>query len=335
MLEKVGVAVIGAGYFGRYHAKVFQRLPNVDLCGVYDVVAQSAEAVASETGTRVYRSLDEVFEDRRVQAVSLCVSDQAHLEPALAACAAGKHLLIEKPLATTLEDCDAIIEAARKAGVKLMVGHILRFDPRYRIACERIADGQIGEIIQFYARRSNPIIAARRLGDRCGKYTIIYHNAVHDLDLMLWMGGTNISQAFALKREGLLTSEGIDVADAVVSTMAFENGAIGLMENCWTLPESHPVLIDTVFEVTGTKGKIVIDAREQGLVVFTEGACEHTDTMYWPEYRDGIGGALKEELAAFVDCIVEDRPVPVSGEEGRKAVEAVHKIVKALEAGQV
>lgn len=336
VFDKLGVAVVGTGYFGRFHARVFKELPEVYLCGVFDTDIKRAETVAREIGSRTYREFEELLDDRNVEAVSLCVSDQAHREPATNICRAGKHLLVEKPLAATVEDCDAIIEAADKAGVKLMVGHILRYDPRYRIAREKVIEGEIGDIIQFYARRSNPIIAARRLGDRCGKYTVIYHNAVHDLDQMLWTLPGDKIKAFAFSREGLLRSEGIGVSDAVVTTLKFENEAVGLMENCWALPEEHPMLIDAVFEITGTRGKIIIDARQQGLAVFKHhGGFEYTDTMYWPELEGRVGGALKEELSDFVRCVRVDEPSPVPGIEGKRAVEAILTIVESLKTGKM
>jgi len=164
MRSKLRAGVIGVGTFGSLHARVYAELEAADLVAVADIKPERMQHFISQYGTRGYADYNELLEKEDLDIVSVCTSDELHLEPVMAAAAAGKHILVEKPLAMSVSDCDAMIQAAEKAKVKLMVGQILRFDPRYYTARQAIADGQIGTPVHFFARRNNPIRNARRLG---------------------------------------------------------------------------------------------------------------------------------------------------------------------------
>ena len=187
MDETIGAAVIGLGMMGERHARIWGELHATRLVSVYDIAGERAEQAAKQLGCEAAGSLEEAIGAEGVRIVSVCTNDEAHREACVAAAEAGRHVLVEKPLATTLEDCDAIIEACRRAGVKLMTGHICRFDPRYARCRDAVLAGEVGEVVQVFARRNNITASGLRIGPRTslsssfscsGCYPHIYQCAV-------------------------------------------------------------------------------------------------------------------------------------------------------------
>jgi predicted dehydrogenase len=332
--DKINVGVIGVGWFGEFHARLYKQLQGANLIGVCDADIERAQEVAARLDTRFYADAEELLAEESIAAVSICTTDQYHLEPTLAACQAGKHILVEKPMALDTQECDQMIAAAKEAGVKLMVAHILRFSQRYVAAHELIRSGEIGTVRHFYGRRNNPRRAARRLGARCGYHTIVFHNAVHDIDIMNWFAGSEVIEAYAMSQSGEMEDEGYPMSDTVLSMLKFRSGAGAIMENCWTYPDTYPTLVDAVTEVTGTHGKLVLDFQNKGAVSYSNSGVGYFENAYWPEIYGLVAGDLHQELEHFLYCVAEDRPVPVSGEDGRKAVAAAAAIVASLESGK-
>lgn len=332
--RKVNIGVIGVGWFGEFHARLYKQLSSANLIGIYDADSQRSKKVADKLNVRDFENMESLLADPSIEAVSICTSDQYHLQPALAACLAGKHILIEKPLALSVKECDQIIAASKTAGIKLMVAHILRFNQRYVEAKAMIQAGKIGEVKHFYARRNNPRIAARRLGARCGEHTIVYHNAVHDIDIMNWLSDSQVVEAYAINQSGELKAEGYQLSDTVLSLLKFKNGSAAIMENCWIYPDSYPTLVDAVTEVTGSSGKIVLDFKNQGGMCVDKSGLNYFENSYWPEIYGYVCGDLHMELEIFLDCILNDLEVPVSGVDGKNAVAGAEAIVASLKSGK-
>ena len=159
MKEQLGIGVIGVGTFGSLHARLYKQLGICELKAVADVNPKRLDEICPLLQVEGYGDYRELLKRDDVHAVSICTTDELHVAPAIAAASAGKHIFVEKPLALTPQDCDQIIEAAQAAGVKLTVGHILRFDPRYATARKEIQDGKIGQLVH----RSEE----RRVGKEC------------------------------------------------------------------------------------------------------------------------------------------------------------------------
>ncbi|MGQ9630539.1 MAG: Gfo/Idh/MocA family protein [bacterium] len=322
-MADVGVGVIGVGFFGSLHARIYSKLPGARLLALSDIDEERGGKVASELGVDFYADYREMLDRRDISAVSVCTSNAAHRAPTCAAAEAGKDILVEKPLATTLEDADAMIDTAKRCGVKLAVGHILRFDPRYIQAREVISSGGIGEPIQIWARRN----ILKSSGERYrGEVPPHFHLGVHDIDLMLWFLGRPVERVYS---EGT-NVEGSDGLDAVWTFLRFAGGCVGVLENCWVLPDNFPARIDPRMEVVGTSGTITIEAGNQGLAVCDGSGMHYRDTMHWPEVSGEVRGDLREELAHFIRSVAEDIPPAVSGTEGRATVEIALAISESL-----
>jgi UDP-N-acetylglucosamine 3-dehydrogenase len=239
-----------------------------------------------------------------------------HTAPTLAALEAGKHVFVEKPLASTAEDCAAIVRAAHAARGFFMVGHICRFNPRYSAAKEAIAEGRIGKIISMYARRNIPAWVTTDILNKIGP---IIGDGVHDTDLMLWYSGARIVSAYAQT----VTFRGKKYPDLGWTMYRFDSGAVGVLENIWCLPDKTAFQIDERMEIVGTEGSLHIQETHPNFSLCDRVGWHSPDTTYWPLLHGVRAGALREELQYFTTCIREGRrPEVIKPEESQAAVVA-------------
>jgi predicted dehydrogenase len=333
-IDKVAVGVIGVGWFGSLHAKVYDYLAGANLVGVYDKDWDRTKQVAEELGVCAFPSLEDLLADDSIEAVSICVKDQYHLEPVLAACRAGKDIMLEKPMALSLEECDQMIEASEEAGIKLMVGHLLRFNRRIVRAQVKIRAGEIGDVRHFYMRRNMPRSAPRHVGDSCGFHSMLYHGAVHELDLLQWFADDEIAQAYAVSQSGEMEAEGVPVSDTILALLQFRGGAAAITEHSWIYPDNFPAMVDGRTEVTGTRGRIELDLGFRGAISYAEGGVHYFENPHWPVVEGYYSSDLRDELETFIRCVSRDQPVPVTAADGRRAIAAALAIDASLRSGK-
>jgi len=330
MVPPLDVAVIGLGRIGYPYARILSQLPQAGLAAVCDLEPQTAEQVGRELGVPAYTDFHQMLDAQpAIRAVCVCTSDPAHREPCVAAAQRGKHILVEKPLAVTLEDGTAILQAAETAGVKLMVGHILRFDPRYAAARQAVVEGKIGEPIHAFARRNNVLASGRRLG---GRTSVLFFLGIHDIDMLLWCLNARPKRVFAAASRKLMADLGVD--DTIFLLLEFENGVVACLETSWVLPDSSLATLDARLEIVGTRGVVYVDIHGQGLTVVEEERMDRPDTMYGPVVHGQVAGILKEEIAHFVACVQADREPLITGTMGLEAVRVVMAAHRSLETGQ-
>lgn len=327
MDQPLGLGVIGVGTFGRLHARVFAEAKEARLVAVADLDEARAREVAETFDCTAYTDYREVLQREDVQAVSVCTTDRLHLAPVVAAAQAGKHILVEKPLATSVADCEVMIEAARSAGVKLMVGQILRFDPRYYAAYKALREGQIGELVHLFARRNNRLQSAERLAD---KTSVLFFLGVHDVDFFNWCIGRRVVRVYAEVSQRVLA----DSPDTFLALIHYADGPIASLEVSWVLPPTYPGRLDARLEMVGTQGTIFVDGSGSEVEVHRAGVNECLDTRYAPEVNGRLVGILRDELHHFIECIQTDRPPLVTGEEGRAAVAVICAIEESAATGK-
>jgi UDP-N-acetylglucosamine 3-dehydrogenase len=209
---------------------------------------------------RDYRDYRDLLADPEIEAISVVTHVDDHLEPTLAALRAGKHVLLEKPMARRPADCDRMIAAAKRADRILMVGHICRFNPRYAVVRERIAAGEIGRIVSMYARRNIPAAVSKTVLQKVGP---LLGDGVHDTDLMLWMSGAKVETVYALTE----SVRGLANPDIGWAMYRFDTGAIGVIENVWMLPAGTPFRIHEQLEIIGTEGAVYVHGGDTNVVV--------------------------------------------------------------------
>ncbi|MBY5599599.1 Gfo/Idh/MocA family oxidoreductase [Rhizobium leguminosarum] len=334
MTRKFRVAVIGAGFMGSMHASIFANEPRAELVAVVDSDIGRAAALAGELRGNVkpYSSHQELLAAEELDLVSICTPDHLHLDPALAIAAKGINLFVEKPIASTMEDAAKIVAACKAAGVKLGVGYLLRFDPRYYKARELITSGKIGTPIHIYARRNS----ARTEGPKRygGTLPLALHVTVHDVDMVLWMleGQTPVS-VYAQQTDILLGSLGTQ--DTIAAVVRFSGGTVVTFESAWSLPAGARHMIDARMELIGTEGSFEVQCGDSGLYFADNQTSREIDTQHWPIVENRVGGDLKLQLASVLEWLDGGPSQVASGEEAIRSLELTRALIRSAESGEV
>ncbi len=323
-MSALGVGVIGAGTMGQRHADVFRQLPGVELVAVADVRPEAAQRVAEPSGARVYSDWRNLIADRDVAAVSVCTPDWLHRAPVVAAAEAGKHILLEKPLATTLADSKAMLAAVQRTEVTLLVGHILHFDPRYAMPLAAVRRGELGQLIHVYARRNNPFTSAHKYG---GKTTVLQFLGIHDIEFVLALVGERPLRVYAETHRARLKDLGVD--DVAFTLVTFPSGIVASFEHSWALPEQPYRALDARLDAVGTEGMIRVDCAYPASLIIAPSGPQAPDVAYGPLLHEHYAGAVYHEVRHFVECIQKQCAPLVSLET---AYQAVRVVVAAQEA---
>ena len=321
------VAVIGVGSMGKNHARVYSELPEAELVAVADADQKLVAATAEKHGAHAYTDYREMLEKEKPDAVSIVVPTAMHEEVGLAALEAGAHVLMEKPIAATVEEGRRLIEKARAVKKQIMVGHIVRFNPAMQALKQKLADGDLGRIFQVFCRRAGPFPA------RIRDVGVVVDLAPHDVDVMRFLIGAEPLRVYAETEQRIHT----DHEDLVWGLLRFPDGVVGSLEINWLTPTKIREVL-----VLGERGLFRIDDLTQDLY-FYENAQVNADL--WPALKTLKGVSeghmiryaiqryepLKAELQAFLGAVKEDKPVPVSGEDG---LEALRLALALVESGQ-
>jgi len=327
--RKVRVAVVGAGLFGELHAHTYSTNPLANLIAIVDRDIERARAVAKKYNANPYRDVEELLAKDEVDAISVATPEQQHKDPSVAAAKAGKHVLVEKPIAHTLDDAKAMVDTARKSGTKLMVGFILRFDPRYVQAKEQLDEGKIGEVISMWARRMGQLTVPQRVATWSHP---LFYMAIHDIDMLLWFAKSPVTTVYSCSASKLFSETGRP--DVIQALLKFQSGATAALEVNWCQPLSWPYYLDARFHVTGTKGSIFVDIADMGLRIYHASGTAYPDTYHWPEIRTRIGGDLRDEITHFLECILSNREPLVTGEDGIKSLKVALAIMESYQTGK-
>jgi UDP-N-acetylglucosamine 3-dehydrogenase len=297
-------------------------IPFVEVTAVTDLDADRSRKVAQRYGvSRVAKDFRELCALKDVDAVSVVTTEDRHLDPVLAALENGKHVFVEKPMATRLSDAEKMLGAARKAGLTLMPGHILRFETKYATVKEQLDSGSLGKIVSIYTRRNRP-----KWQGRIYKRTpLVLETAIHDIDAMLWYMGKKVK----LVRAYDVSVEPGGGADLTWAILRFEDGTLGVLETTWLLPDKTPFL-DDFLQVVTTSGVANIDMLNSGLTIWREDGVENPDVCYEPRMRGSAYGALREELSYFALSVLEGRkPTLVAAEDGVEALRVGLAIIES------
>ncbi len=336
--EPVGFGVIGAGIVGgAWHAHVYARHPRARLVAVCDLDERRAAEVAERCGgAAVYTDYRELLARPDIAAVSVATPDFAHREIAVAAAEAGKHILVEKPLATTVADAEAILEAARRAGVKLMVDFHNRANPPFVAARRSIRAGEIGRPAYIYARLSNTTYVPTRMLAWAGRSSALWFLASHTVDLAHWLLDDEPRRVYAVSRSGVLQQLGVNAPDFHAALLEFRGGAVVNLESAWILPQSAPNVFDFKVEILGSAGAIAINASDHRAVeTFTAERSHLPDVLGLPGGDSPrLHGFVLEAIARFVDAVADERPLLASGEDGLRVTRVLAAIAESTASGK-
>ena len=327
MSTTLKVGVIGLGFFGSRHARVYAQHPAAELVGVCDSDAARRIEVSGHLGATAYADAAALLAQPDIAAISICLPDRLHETAAIAAAEAGKTILLEKPLAHSAGAAKRIVDAVEANGVRLMIGHILRFDTRYVQVFHAAEPERLGEVIHLRAKRNGTRSTARRLGSAS---SILFYMGVHDVDAMQWIARSRISRVYAQKREVLGTGN----EDALYAALNFENGAIGSLDYSWAWPDGLMNGFRSAFEIVGTKTAAALDVSDQGLYFTDDAATRGGDTHLWPEINGRIGGGLADEIDHFVTATLSGVPYLQHYREAYDAIPVLDALAESAHSGQ-
>lgn len=324
-MSALNVLVVGAGRAGALHAvNLAESTPRARIAGVVDAEAQSARQLADRVGAAYAGAAVEDALGHCVDfdAVVISTPTFTHRELAVTAAAAGKHVFCEKPMALDAAECDAMIAAARDAGVTLQIGFMRRFQPEFVEARRRIDAGDVGEPMVVKSLTRGPGLPPRWAWSLERSNGMLAEVNSHDFDSVRWLAGSEIERVYAEVANRKGASRGVDHADFydnAVVTLRFASGAVGTIDG--TCPADYGY--DARVEVLGTEGLLVIgDVRGQALLEVRDRDQGVRQPVHrtWPERFDA---GYRAEMRAFVAAALDGTDPMVSGADGRAAVAAV------------
>jgi UDP-N-acetylglucosamine 3-dehydrogenase len=309
-LRKARFGVIGVGFWGRNHARVISELKNAVLVAVCDRDSARAKIVGEKFGVDWFTDDQELLRRNDVDAVTICTPTTTHDEVALKAIDAKKHVMVEKPIADTVEEAKGILKAAETRGVHVMTGFIERFNPGIQKMKALIEEGSLGEIVLAFARRVG------RWPERVGDVGVVKDAAIHDIDIMRFMFNSEPTSVYA--RVGRLVHRFEDYAQII---LGFKDNQTAFVEANWLTPRKIRELT-----VTGSDAMATVDYITQKILV--EDADKQVSPTYsWKE-------PLSLELEHFAECVVGDMKPQVTGLDGLRALEIAEAALKSARIGE-
>lgn len=330
-----GFGVIGTGLWGEYHALTYSTYPGAELVAVCDVDPNRAAEVANRFGARrCYTDYRELLADVEVKAVSVATPDFLHTEVGVAAARAGKDILMEKPLALTVEDCQTIIGEAGQAGVKLMVDFHNRWSPPLNTLKSRLAAGELGEPLLINARQNNTIFVPTEMLRWAGRSATIWFTGSHLIDVVCWLMNSPVRRVYSVARSRVLAARGIPTPDFFETTIEFASGAVAFVENCWILPNTEPSVVDFKLRLVGSQGSATVDTtHNRALELYTDRVVL-PDVLGLPTIFGTPRGFAVESIKYFADCIIRDMQPMITGQDGLANTAVVCAALRSAETGQ-
>ena len=327
MPKKIRAGIAGAGFIGAVHARAYLHVPDVELVGIADPIAEKAEPLARETGSRAFRDYEELLK-AGVEVLNVCLPPQLHLPAAEAAAQAGVHVLMEKPITRTLAEADQMIAACRRAGVNLMTGFTHHFYPEMIEARRMLAEGLIGRplIVNDAMSITYGFVLPWYRDREIAGGGVFMCNAVHGIDRAAWA----LHQKLAAVSAVVEPTTGRRAEDYGAALARFDGGALGNFFQHWGPYRT----VSCELQIFGEKG--MIHVRSWDSVEWLIGDTRTIKHFYKPDsgFTDRAQVGMVAELTEMVDSVREGRPPSVTGEEGRAGLAAVQAIYRAAETGQ-
>lgn len=327
----IKAAVIGVGAMGANHARVYADLPQVKLVAVVDSERKVAENVGLKYGAEPFDNIMEMLERKKPEVVSVAVPTAMHEEVTSIVLEAGAHALVEKPIASTLEQGQRLIDLATQHKRKLMVGHIVRFNPAIRALRQKLANNELGRIFQIVCRRVGPFPA------RIRDVGVVIDLAPHDIDIMRFLTGTEPLRLYAEIERRLHT----DHEDLLFALLNFPDHVTGALEINWLTPTKVREIL-----VLGERGMFQVNDLTQDLYFFENA---ESDSELWSGLRTIKGVSegrmvrfplnreepLRAEIKAFIASVLEGKDVPVTGQDGLAALRIALALIESGKGNQV
>lgn len=306
---KVGLISL-AHMHGLSYGRALKGLADVEFVGIYDRDRERMEKYAGEFGVKAFSQLDGLL--NQVDAVIICSENALHAQYTLAAAKAGKHVMCEKPLATTLDDAHEMVSVCQAQNVVLQTAFPIRFSTPVVRGKEIIDSGALGKIVAINGTNHGRMPPGWFLDPELAGGGAVFDHTVHVVDIMRWYLGSEVREVYAEIDSAL--HEGIQIDDMGMLTMEFEDGTIATLDPSWSRPKTFPTWGDVTLKVVGTKGTLTVDAFGQAGEIFSD-ELGHSQYFFWGDDADYF--LVKD----FIACIREGKEPRASGMDGLRATE--------------
>jgi UDP-N-acetylglucosamine 3-dehydrogenase len=311
-MKKLGVAVIGTGFWGRNHARVYKELEETELVAICDIDAERARNVASQFGAKSYTNTARLLKNESVEAVSVCTWSTCLAKEALRTLKAGKHVLVEKPMAANVQKARKLLETAQDKDLHLTVGFLMRFIPGLQHIRRAVEMGQMGQLVCATAKRVS------QWPERIGDVGVVKDTAIHDIDVMRYIFGEDPVAVYA--KTGNMAHRRFE--DYVQIMLTYKSGRSAFIESNWLTPYKTRTLT-----VTGSAAIMKLDYITQELTV--------EDPKQTVQPRFAQQEPLKLELQHFARCVLNKEKPLITGVDGLKALEIAEAALKSSVTGRV
>ncbi|MCK5570928.1 MAG: Gfo/Idh/MocA family oxidoreductase [Spirochaetes bacterium] len=325
--DKLIFGLIGSGIYARVHARAYNADPRVTLKLLWSPTRSHREETASQFECRASETWEEIIEDKSIDCVAVVTPDFAHTDYAVASLNEGKHVLLEKPMAMSGDECRKIISARDSSGKKLMVNYHNRWYPAFAAGRDTILSGNIGKPVSGNFVLSDTICWVEENMRWAHKTGPEWYLMSHTADLAFWMLGEKPVEIFAMAREGLLKSKGFATRDLVKAIIKMEGGAVVHFESSWVLARNwrNPVN-DMRVSVQCEEGRIDVIADYENITITSESY--KTPLILFDQTE-------VDPIKDFISCVIDDRPVPVTGEDGLLTTRVIEAVVRSYKENRV
>jgi predicted dehydrogenase len=317
---RIGMMSFAHMHAGSYAHSIGTR-SDTEMVGIADHDPARAQRMAQQFGTRAFESYEALLAEPGLDAVVVCSENVRHRALVEMAASAGKHVLCEKPLATSIADGEAMIAACKQAGVQLMTAFPCRYSPIMQRMKAVLDSGDAGRILAMRGtnRGRNPggwfIVKSESGGGATMDHT------VHVTDLMRWILQDEVKEVYAEISNGISHAEFDDVG---FLSLTFQKGVFGTLDASWSRPKTFPTWGDVTLEVITEQGTLSMDMFAQNLVLYSD----KSNSVSWHNWGGNMDDGL---VAAFAKAIAEDAPVPITGEDGLRAAEVAFAAYRSAE----
>ena len=324
--DQIDIGIVGVGFIGELHARLQTEHPQTNLRTVIDLDKTRANEVADQFDVpNVYTDIDAALDEHELDAIVVATPESYHRDPTITALDRGVAVLLEKPIAKTVEDAQAIGKAANESSAQLMIAYVCRFHPKYAALKTRVDEGDLGEILAVTASR----VANREIYEMAAEWSHpMYYLAVHDIDVMLWYVDANVESVTADASSGL---GDVETPGAVSATLKFDSGAIGALETNWARSDEYPTIRTDEVSLTGRDGYAKLVMEPNRAKIAASSGFEYFDS---PELHGRWTDMYRFQLDHFITTVNTDTEPLVTWEDGLRSLAVANAIVEATESGE-
>lgn len=331
-MKKIRAAVVGAGIYGRHHINAYRHHPDAELVAICDTDTGRCDSLAMSTGVMGYTRLDVLLEEEDIDVVSVATPDPSHTEAILTALRYDKHVLAEKPLATSVAECEDIVALARQKNRLVGVDFHKRYDPAVMRIKAELDKPETGHILRGHISMDDVINVPETWLPWAADSSPVWFLGSHCADLVRWLSGQEVVRVYAVGQTRLLAGHGIDTRDSVQSLLTMADGSSWVMENSWVLPKGFPKDNDGRIDILCGGAYIRSSSQHRGLEITTPDKTL-TPNSYFINYRHGVASGFGiDPIHDFVRAVRDGTPYPVTAEDGLAVsliCEAIHRSLES------